>query len=223
MSETPEVTEDENDDEVLVSRRRLERLGEVLASLSIGEFSEEHLAIAPVEDEFGVTEQMFGQFAQDHAEAVRELERSVHERNRLIDRLREAMKAMSTPIIDVAEGVLTLPIVGVVDAERAAEMTERLLRRISKASARCVIIDVTGVDDVDDATASHLLRMVQAAELLGSYVLIVGISPSVAMRLIAWAELTRRDQGFRTYRSLRDGLRECRRYLREREGRGVGR
>ncbi len=219
MSSTPKETED--DSMILVSRRRIERLGEILASLSIGEFSEEHLAIDPVEDEFGVTEQMFNQFAQDHAEAVRELEKSSHERNSLIERLKEAVKAMSTPIIDVADGVLTLPIVGVVDAERAAEMTERLLRRVSATSARCVIIDITGVDDVDEETASHLLRMVQAAELLGSYVLIVGISPSVAMRLITWNEFTGRNRGFRTYRSLRDGLRECHRFLRERSDRGT--
>lgn len=211
MSETPEVTEDENDDEVLVSRRRLERLGEVLASLSIGEFSEEHLAIAPVEDEFGVTEQMFGQFAQDHAEAVRELERSVHERNRLIDRLREAMKAMSTPIIDVAEGVLTLPIVGVVDAERAAEMTERLLRRISKASARCVIIDVTGVEVVDTKTADYLLKVMRAANLLGSRCVLTGLSSAIAQTLVEiGADLSE----VRTLRNIKEGLKDCLKFLR---------
>ncbi|MCA9638960.1 MAG: STAS domain-containing protein, partial [Myxococcales bacterium] len=176
-----------------------------------GEFAEELIAIAPVEDEFGVTEQMFAEFARNYASASRELERTTEERAALIGRLQEAVKAMSTPIIDVADGVLTLPIIGVVDGARAADMTERLLDRVATSGARCVIIDVTGVDEIDDETARHLLRMVQGAELLGSYALLVGISSSVATHLVRSSAFESR--GFTTFRSLKDGLRECYRYL----------
>ena len=214
-----------DDDEALCVRRgRLERIGEVLGFLSLGAFDEEHITITPVEDEFGVFEQMVVQFSREHAAAVMELERVSAERAALIERLRGAVKALSTPILAVSRGVLALPIVGELDAERAAEMSERLLERIVSAGARGVIIDITGVDDVDETSARHLLRMVQGAELLGAYAVVVGVSPSVATQLASSGALA--DAGGRRLRTLRDlqeGLRACERHLHGSTGRGGGR
>lgn len=205
---------DDDDDTIVVSRRRLARLGEVLAFLSIEAFDEENLSLTPTDDEFGVTEQMFSEFARDHAAAVLELQRANAERDVLIEKLTEAVKALSTPILDVWDGVLTLPIIGVLDAARASEMTERLLERINVSDARCVIIDVTGVDELDGETAASLLRMTQAAQLLGAYAVVAGISPAVANQLVALGVL---DDGpgasFKTLRSLKDALRDCLRHL----------
>ncbi len=205
---------DDDDDRIVVSRQRLARLGEVLAFLSIEAFDDENLAISPVDDEFGVTEQMFAEFARDHAAAVLDLQRVNAEREALIERLTEAVKALSTPIIDVWDGVLTLPIVGVLDAARASEMTERLLERINASDAHCVIIDVTGVDELDGETASSLLKMIQAAQLLGAYAVVAGIRPAVATQLVALGVLDDDPgSGFKTLRSLKDALRDCLRHL----------
>lgn len=225
MNATGQATMAGFDDEVLcVSRGRVERIGEVLAFLSVGAFEEENITITPVEDEFGVFEQMVGQFAREHAEAVTELGRVNAERAALIERLRGAVKALSTPILAVSRGVLALPIVGELDGARAAEMSERLLERIVSAGARGVIIDITGVDDVDEASAQHLLRMVQGAELLGAYAVVVGVSPSVASWLASSGALAGAGgRGLRTQRDLQEGLRACERHLHGSTGRGGGR
>jgi PAS domain S-box-containing protein len=96
---------------------------------------------------------------------------------------REAMAALSTPILTVWDGVLAMPIVGVVDQARASQMLERLLREIGQARARYAILDLTGVETVDASTAGHLLGIARAASLLGSRCLISGISPAVAQEM----------------------------------------
>lgn len=203
----------DGDDTMVVSRRRVERIGEVLSFLSIEAFDAELLAIEEVDDEFGLTEQMLGNFAVEHAAAVKELRQVSDERAALIERLQEAVKVLSTPIIDVWEGVLTLPIVGSVDATRAADMTERLLERIREAGARCVIIDLTGVDEIGAQTAAGLLKMIRGAELLGAYVVVAGIGASVAAQLVELDLLDEHGAGFKTLQNLKDALRDCIRHL----------
>ncbi|MEZ4382113.1 MAG: STAS domain-containing protein [Nannocystaceae bacterium] len=203
----------DGDDTMVVSRRRVERIGEVLSFLSIEAFEDELMAIDPVDDEFGLTEAMVANFAVEHAAAVRELRSVSDERAALIDKLRAAVKLLSTPIIDVWEGVLTLPIVGAVDAERAADMTERLLERIREAGARCVIIDLTGVDEIGAETAAGLIKMIRGAQLLGAYVVVAGIGAAVATELVDLELLDGSDAGFRTLRNLKDALQDCIRHL----------
>ena len=113
-------------------------------------------------------------------------------------------------MIDIWEDVVTLPIVGTFDTERALEMTERLLQRIVSRSARCVIIDLTGVDVVDSMTADHLIRMTKAAQLLGTFCVVTGIGPDVARTLVDLGV----DLGnLTTVRNLKEGLRACLSYL----------
>ena len=213
----------DGDDMMLVSRRRVERLGEVLSFLSIEAFDSELLAIEQVDDEFGLTEQMLGNFAIEHAAAVQELRRVSDDRAALIERLREVVKVLSTPIIDVWEGVLTLPIVGAIDASRAADMTERLLERIRDAAARCVIIDLTGVDEIGAETAAGLLKMIRGAQLLGAYVVVAGIGASVARQLADHDLLDDRGAGFKTLQNLKEALRDCIRQLERSASRGARR
>lgn len=199
---------EDGDSIVSVRQSRIDRIIEVLGYLTLEEFDDSRIAIAPQDDAFGVMEQVVVMVAQEYADTIRENQRLDGERTQMIDKLRDAVKALSTPVIDVWDGIVSLPIAGVVDAQRAAEMTERLLVRISNSRARCVIIDITGVDEVDATTAAHLVRMVRATELLGAYTLVSGVQPSVAQ---AFVEL---DQGaglgnFRTVSNLRDGLRLC--------------
>ncbi len=122
----------------------------------------------------------------------------------LIQRQRVALTALAAPILQIADGVLTLPMIGAVDSERASIMSERLLDTIVAQRARAVIIDVTGIETLDSQTAQHLSRMAQAARLLGVRVVVSGISPAVAKVLVAQAVGL---QDVATYRTLQDALR----------------
>lgn len=93
---------------------------------------------------------------------------------------RQAIISLSTPIIEVWDGLLTLPIIGSVDTERAQHITESLLRRVTETRCRAVILDLTAVEAIDTATAGHLLRIVQALRLLGVQCSLCGIGPQLA-------------------------------------------
>jgi rsbT co-antagonist protein RsbR len=97
---------------------------------------------------------------------------------------RATISELQTPVIQVWEGILALPIVGTVDTARAQDMTEALLVRIVATGSEIVLLDITGVPVVDTAVARHLLETVAAARLLGADVLIVGLSSRTAMTLV---------------------------------------
>lgn len=123
-----------------------------------------------------------------------------------IERQRLAIADLSAPIIDVWDGVLALPVVGLVDTQRSIEMTERLLERIAESGAESVIVDLTGVDTVDTMTANHLLQMIRAASLLGAFSVLSGISPQIAQTLVQLeVELTE----ITTVRNLKEALKTC--------------
>ena len=133
-------------------------------------------------------------------------ERELREKLELIARQEEAIRALSTPIIEVWDGVLSLPLFGVVDSQRAAEMMERLLDAITQKAATYAIIDLTGVDIVDTTTADHIGKLVRAAELLGARCIITGIRPAVAQTMVQIGiDLTR----IITLSTLREALRRC--------------
>jgi rsbT co-antagonist protein RsbR len=120
-----------------------------------------------------------------------------------IELQRTAIRELSTPIMEVWEGVLCLPIVGVLDSVRSAEMTETLLRAIMDKKARCAIIDITGIQVMDTATADHFIRMAKAVRLLGAECVLTGINPNIAQTIVAMGlELS----GIATHRSLRSAL-----------------
>jgi rsbT co-antagonist protein RsbR len=97
---------------------------------------------------------------------------------------RATISELQTPVIQVWDGILALPIVGTVDTARAQDMTEALLERIVATGSEIVLLDITGVPVVDTAVARHLLETVTAARLLGADVLIVGLSSRTAMTLV---------------------------------------
>src|SRR4051794_32539948 len=89
-----------------------------------------------------------------------------------MEQQRRTISELTTPVIQVWEGILALPIVGSVDTGRAQDMTERLLERVVETSSEIVLLDITGVPVVDTSVARHLLETVAAARLLGAEVLI---------------------------------------------------
>jgi len=178
-----------------VERSRIDRLVDVLSLAAVGEFSHERCAIdVDQQDEFAILEQTLSLFIQELAAAHRENELHVHEltesRQELENQLstiknqQAAIKRLSTPILEVWDDVLVLPVIGVVDAERAADMTEHLLRRVVETGSGSVIIDVTGAAGFDTATADHFLRLLKAANLLGARCILTGISAENAQALI---------------------------------------
>jgi rsbT co-antagonist protein RsbR len=110
--------------------------------------------------------------------------KDLEEKLATIELQRAAIRELSTPIIEVWEGVLCLPVVGVMDSTRSAEMTEMLLRSIVDKKARCAIIDITGIQVMDTATADHFLRMAKAVRLLGAECVLTGINPNIAQTIV---------------------------------------
>jgi rsbT co-antagonist protein RsbR len=101
-----------------------------------------------------------------------------------IDEQRRTITELQTPVVQLWDRVLALPIVGSLDTARAQEMNEALLERIVATGSEIVLLDVTGVPVVDSAVAKHLLETVTAARLLGAEVLIVGLSTRTALTLV---------------------------------------
>jgi rsbT co-antagonist protein RsbR len=101
-----------------------------------------------------------------------------------IEQQRRTINELQTPVIQVWDGILALPVVGSVDTARAQDMTESLLEKIVDTGSEIVILDITGVPVVDTAVAKHLLETVAAARLLGAEVLIVGLTSRTAITLV---------------------------------------
>ncbi len=104
--------------------------------------------------------------------------------NSMIDEQRRAISELQTPVIQVWEGILALPIVGTLDTARSQQMTETLLQKIVDTGSDMVILDITGVPVIDTAVAKHLIETVSAARLLGAEVLMVGLTTRTAMTLV---------------------------------------
>lgn len=108
----------------------------------------------------------------------------VQERERVIRQQQEAIRELSTPVLQVRERLLILPIIGVMDPQRARQLTEQLLRGIRTNRAKVVVIDITGVAAIDVTVANHLVQTVEASRLLGATVIVTGLSPEIAQTLV---------------------------------------
>jgi rsbT co-antagonist protein RsbR len=108
----------------------------------------------------------------------------VDERERVIRQQQDAIKELSTPVLPVRERLLILPIIGVLDSDRANQLTEQLLRGIRTHRAKVVVIDITGVPTIDSTVANHLVQTVDASGLMGASVIITGLSSEIALTLV---------------------------------------
>jgi rsbT co-antagonist protein RsbR len=134
----------------------------------------------------------------------------VFERERIIRQQQEAIRELSTPVLQIRERLLLLPLIGVIDTHRARLITDSLLRAIRTNRARVVVMDVTGVASIDSRVANHLLQTATAARLMGALVILTGVSSDVAQSLAALGiELTK----FTTVCDLQGGVEEAERVL----------
>ncbi|HFE44292.1 MAG TPA: STAS domain-containing protein [Nannocystis exedens] len=157
----------------------------------------------------------WGEEAEPWKQALEEvpdpLLRELEARNAVIQEQELAISELNTPVMEIWEDVLVLPIVGVVDTRRSMEIMNNLLGSIEQTQARCVIIDVTGVEVVDTKTADYLLKVIRAANLLGSRCVLTGLSSAIAQTLVEiGADLSE----IRTLRNIKEGLKDCLKHLR---------
>ena len=108
----------------------------------------------------------------------------VAERERVIREQQEAIRELSTPVLQVRDRLLILPIIGGLDAQRARQLTEQLLGAIQTSRAKVVVIDITGVATIDVGVANHLVQTVEAARLMGASAIITGLSSRIAQTLV---------------------------------------
>jgi rsbT co-antagonist protein RsbR len=201
--------------DIVIKESRLLRVIEALSYASIEDYEPclSLLRSLGTDDQFSELETAFMIFIEELAEAKRQLSEALashEEANRelaaklaTIEMQQAAIRDLSTPIIEVWAGVLCLPVVGIVDSQRSADMTETLLETIISKQARTAIVDITGIDVMDTKTADHFIKMAKAVRLLGADCIISGINPGIAQTLThIGVDLT----GIRTLRSLRDAL-----------------
>jgi rsbT co-antagonist protein RsbR len=134
----------------------------------------------------------------------------VQERERIIRQQQEAIRELSTPVLQVRERLLILPIIGVIDSQRARQLTEQLLRAIRSNRAKVVVVDITGVPTIDSTVANHLVQTVEASRLMGATVIITGLSSEIAQTLVTiGVDLNKMN----TVGDLQGGLEEAERLL----------
>jgi len=137
---------------------------------------------------------------------ARKTKRALEAKLGTIETQAAAIRELSTPIMDIWEDILLLPIVGLLDTRRSADVMSNLLAAIAQKQSKHVILDITGVELVDTRTADYLIKVVRASRLLGTRCVLTGLSPAVAQTLVEiGADLSE----VTTMRSLREGLRHC--------------
>lgn len=135
-------------------------------------------------------------------------ERVKHE-NKLKEQA-QTIREISTPAINLWEGVVVLPVVGIVDSMRAQQMMEKMLEKIVSSTARIIILDISGVAAVDTAVANHLIKITKATKLMGCQCIISGITPAVAQTIV---QLGINMQDIQTNSTLSDALAEAFKFI----------
>src|ERR671931_1468116 len=138
----------------------------------------------------------------------------VKERERVIREQQEAIRKLSTPVMKLHDRLLLLPIIGALDTQRMKQLREQLLEEIQAQRVQVVVIDITGVAEIDREVANHLVQTVEAAGLMGAETIMTGLSSETAQTLVDLeVELAR----MKTVGDLQGGLEEAEWLLRKRE------
>jgi rsbT co-antagonist protein RsbR len=198
-------------------KARIGRLEEILAQVGDGDLSA-HVELGPDEEEDELTALERGinllvvdlraKSEESHEKEAKLLaqQRELEARLHTIEEQAKAIRTLSTPVIEVWDDILVLPLVGLLDTERSGEIVDAVLSRVSATQARCIVIDITGVPVVDTKTADNLVQVVRAASLLGARCVLTGASPGVAQTVVSLGV----DLGsIKTLRNLKAGLKYC--------------
>jgi rsbT co-antagonist protein RsbR len=183
--------------------------GMVLSRLATDAAQRIAAANARAEAALHLSEQREAELARSNAELQRlvdEVRRREGEQARLLaenSQQRDAIRELSVPVLPLQRGTLAMPLIGALDSTRLRDLQERALAAIQRTSARQLLLDITGVPIVDAQVAQGLIGVVQAARLLGTEVLLVGIRPEVAQTIIGLGLDLR---GVRTYSDIQTAL-----------------
>jgi rsbT co-antagonist protein RsbR len=139
----------------------------------------------------------------DARERTTDYRRELEQQITTIEKQRAAIRELSTPVIEVWAGVLCVPIIGVLDGERALEMTSALLSAVALKKTPLTIIDITGIENMDTSASDHFLRMARTVHLLGGECVLSGMNPNVAWTI---TQMQIDLAGIRTHRTLREAL-----------------
>jgi len=113
--------------------------------------------------------------------------RDITERKRAEERIQQQSKdimELSTPVMQVWQGVVAAPLIGSLDSQRTQQFMERLLNRIVETNSPVALVDIMGVPTVDTQTAQHLIETISAVRLLGAQVVLTGVRPAIAQTLV---------------------------------------
>jgi rsbT co-antagonist protein RsbR len=203
--------------ELAECRRAAERLAENTHTLEArltertAEFGEIHAKLMHEVEERTEMEEAFRKMNELLEATIEERTADLRDKLLLIEQQQETLLLLSTPVIRIWDGVLVLPLIGMIDALRAAQIMESSLAAIAQHRARIFIIDITGTPFVNAEVAEYLIRTARAAGLLGVHCMLVGISPKVAEALVqSGADLGR----VATFGALQNGLEEAFRRMR---------
>lgn len=192
-------------DDILV-RERITDILVVLSAIGAGSLDERLATGLPDDDPFSTLYEGINEVVERLITSNGRLASYQHElesRIATIEQQRNAIRELSTPVIEVWDGVLCLPVVGVMDSVRSSEMTESLLRTIIEKKTRYAIVDVTGIEVMDTRTTDHFIRMARAVRLLGAECVLAGISPVIAQTIVHMGvDLT----NLITFRTMREAL-----------------
>jgi anti-anti-sigma factor len=103
---------------------------------------------------------------------------------RLRQQSREVLEMATVPVVQVWEGVLLVPLIGMLDSARTEQLTERLLKRLTETNSSVGVLDITGVPTIDTQTAKHLIEMIKAIRYIGAEVVLTGVRPMIAQTLV---------------------------------------
>ena len=158
------------------------------------------------EETLASTDELIANLAKSLNDTIDEVQHQME----IIQRQQFAIQELSTPILQLWDNVVALPVIGVVDTKRSADIMERLLSEIVARQSKFVILDITGVEVVDTKTADHFVKMIRASQLLGARCVLTGIRPAVAQTLVdIGMDLT----AIATMANLQEGLKECLRQM----------
>ena len=187
-------------------------LADVLMALSdvaAGDYSVRVTTEHPDDHPFGALvsgmNEMLSVLEEAHDRSQR-YQKELEDKLSTIEKQREAIRELSTPVMQVWDGIVCLPVVGALDSARSTEMTDALLNAVVQHKARYAIIDITGIEIMDTQTADHFMRMAKAVSLLGAECVLSGINPNIAQTLV---HLDVAFDGILSHRNLRDALRYC--------------
>ncbi len=210
-------SDSEETETVSVPAQDLNRLLQAITAASEGAFVEALTLLGRSSPgQFGTIEQALRSFIKDYKISVeqsalaieeftasrRELERQLH----TSAQQQRAIQKLSAPIIDVWNGIVTVPLVGDLDTMRMQELGERLLNHIHATRTTWVLLDLTGAGQLDAQVASSLLQLSHAVQMMGAQCLLTGIGEAIARMLVTTGAAV---DGIRSISSLREGIRYC--------------